>query len=919
MASLNSVQSKDCERKYGKMMLYLVPDHCSYDDILNYLQNGKTLDPIPATSIDGTVAKDDKQLFIMYVQQLKENEAEMRKYDERNRGNTITKIVRNDSIVVDTGPYSAWTHYYNHLKKDGFENIEDILSSSKNILEMLSKETEQDRPVKGAVVGSVQSGKTANMEALMSLAADNGWNMFIILSGTIENLRTQTESRMINDLRKKDDEDPLRIEWTTIKPLLSTKDFDNYLNIDLGENSNKRYLSVILKNSSHLKKLINNLTRLNNIDRMNLVVIDDEADQASVNTKKSERTAINRLIINLINGMDANGRKLDRTYKSVNYICYTATPYAILLNESKGLYPGDFITALTPSRRYFGLERIFGSDDYPGMNIIKVSNDISYDIDILREHPENMPNSMKDCIAWFVCCVAVQRFRNFHKPVSLLMNVDVKTDAHTVVDNAVVHYLKDNKEDLLKRCRTMYEERNNFTAEDLENSVWDYGRNSIDQPFPTIKELPPYDAIEQLVQDLVESDPSRIILDENDEKKKQYQSVGMHICVDNCKNDAEAIGNEKNYTSRLFYPEDDDPILNYTPAFIVIGGNTLSRGLTIKGLVATYFQRNNIKQADTLLQMGRWFGFRNGYELLPRIWMDSRAKNAFEILSTINSKLLSKIAEYSQEGISPNDYSVRIMNVPESNMLKSLTARNKSQGAKSSKLDFSGSDKEFHKYPKDHDELQFNINLTRQFIKNIEQYESERLEGSRYLFRNVPKKIALKFLEDFNRPRDHYAASPDMSIRWMEKTDDDTLGDFNVVLSGNSKPIEGMDESSMEFCDGRFRVNKITRNPSDNSATWIRIKTVRDKADMIADIPSEIISSLDKDDRTELLKGDIRIRSDAKRKAGLDITPLLALYIAHSEGCENDVVMAAWYIPKDAKSEEEFDPTEYMYLEEEDL
>ena len=114
-------------------------------------------------------------------------------------------------------------------------------------------------------------------------------------------------------------------------------------------------------------------------------------------------------------------------------------------------------------------------------------------------------------------------------------------------------------------------------------------------------------------------------------------------------------------------------------------------------------------------------------------------------------------------------------------------------------------------------------------------------------------------------------------------------------------------------------MNKITRNPSDNSATWIRIKTVRDKADMIADIPSEIISSLDKDDRTELLKGDIRIRSDAKRKAGLDITPLLALYIAHSEGCENDVVMAAWYIPKDAKSEEEFDPTEYMYLEEEDL
>ena len=919
MGGLSSQDSEYCEKNFGKLISLVVPKLCSYDDILNYLQNGTEINDVVMMNINTFVEEKDQPIFSRYVSQLKQNEIEIKKCDERNRGNTISKIVRNDSIVVDTGPYSAWTHYYNHLRKEGFENIDDILSSSKNILEMLSKETEQCRPIKGAVVGNVQSGKTANMEALMSLAADNGWNMFIILSGTIENLRTQTEGRMINDLRKKDDDDPLKIEWTTIKPLLSTKDFDNYLNIDLGENSNKRYLSVILKNPSHLRKLIKNLTRLNNIERMNLVVIDDEADQASVNTKKTDRTTINRLIINLINGMDSDGKKLERSYKSVNYICYTATPYAILLNESKGLYPGDFITALTPSRRYFGLDRIFGSDEYPGMNIIKVSNDISYDPQILKEHPENMPNSMKDCIAWFICCVAVQRFRNYHKPVSMLMNVDMKTGAHSIVDTAAIYYLTEHKDDLIKRCKTMYEERNNFTAEDLMKSVWDYGRNSEDHPYPTIKELPPYDAIEQTIHDIVFANPSRIILDENDKKRMHYQNVGIHICVDNCKNDAEAIGNEKNYTSRLFYPEDDDPILNYTPAFIVIGGNTLSRGLTIKGLVATYFQRNNIKQADTLLQMGRWFGFRNGYELLPRIWMDSRAKSAFEALSTINSKLLSKIAEYSQEGISPNDYSVRIMNVPESNMLKALTAKNKSQGAKSSKLDFSGSDKEFHKYPKDHDELQSNIDLTKQFFEDIEGYEAEKLDGNRYLFRNVPKERVLRFLNDFDRPRVHYASSPDMSIRWMMKVDDDTMGDFSVVLSGNAKPIADMERSTIEFCDGKYRVNKITRNPSDSSSTWVEIKTVRDKADMIADLPKDVLDSFDEDDRTKLLKGDIRIRNDAKRKSGLKKTPLLAIYVARTEGCENDVVMASWYIPKDAKSEEEFDPAEYVYLEEEDL
>lgn len=917
MGSLTSNESEYCEKNFGQLVSFIVPKFCSYDDILNYIQNNAQIYYVAKINIDSIVQKNDHPVFLRYISQLKQNEIEIRKCDERNRGNTITKIIRNDSIVVDTGPYSAWTHYYNHLKREGFENIDDILSSSKNILEMLSKNTEQGRPIKGAVIGNVQSGKTANMEALMSLAADNGWNMFIILSGTIENLRTQTEGRMIDDLRKEDDDDPLKIEWTTIKPLLSTNDFDKYLNIDLGENSNKRYLSVILKNPSHLRKLINNLTRLNNIERMNLIVIDDEADQASVNTKTIDRTTINKLIINLINGLDSEGRTLARSYKSVNYICYTATPYAILLNESKGLYPGDFITALTPSRRYFGLERIFGSEEYPGMNIIKVSNDISYDAQTLKEHPENMPNSMKDCIAWFVCCVAVQRFRNYHKPVSMLMNVDMKTDAHTIVDAAVVDYLTKHKGDLLKRCKTMYEERNNFTAEDLEKSVWDYGRNSMDQPFPTIKELPPYDSIEQTIQDIVFSEPSRIILDEND--KKTYQNVGIHICVDNCKNDAEAIGNEKNYTSRLFYPEDRDEVMNYTPAFIVIGGNTLSRGLTIKGLVATYFQRNNIKQADTFLQMGRWFGFRNGYELLPRIWMDSRAKSAFEVLTTINTKLLSKISEYSQEGISPSEYSVRIMNVPESNMLKALTARNKSRGAKSTKLDFSGSDKEFHKYPKDHDELQFNIDLTIQFFEDIDAYYSEELEGNRFLFRNVSKDRVLSYLNEFDRPRDHYAASPDMSIKWMMKTDDDMMGNFSVVLSGNTKPIPEMENATFEFCNGKYKVNKITRNPSDSSATWVQIKTVRDKADMIADIPDEVIESFDKETRTKLQKNDIKIRNIAKKKSGLGKTPLLAIYIANTEGCENDVVMASWYIPKDAKSDVEFDPTEYVYLEEEDL
>ena len=909
---LTPEETRACEKQFGDIVGIAKKKSCSYDDIKNHVLNNAPIDSLVSMLIKEFVNEENKTNFIRYINQLDKNEKRMAELDGRNRGNTITKTIRNSEIDVNCNPDSAWTHYYNHLQNEGFENIDDILSSSKNILEMLKKETEPGHPVKGAVVGNVQSGKTANMEALMSLAADNGWNMFIILSGTIDSLREQTEDRMIGDLRKSSDEDPLRLSWKPLKPLIKPKDFEKYYKMDLGRDGNERYLSVILKNVRHLKSLINNLYRLNNIERMNLIVIDDEADLASVTTNLEIRTMINRLIIYLINGKDAEGRTMSRTFHSVNYICYTATPYAVLLNESKGLYPDDFIFALTPSKRYFGLDRVFGSEIYPGMNIIKVSEDISYSLSELDGHPENMPSSMKDCIAWFICCVAVLRQRNFGKPVSLLMNIDSKTRAHTIVDETVIHYLTEEKEDLLKRCRVMYEEKENFTKDDLEKSVWDYGRYNLDQPFPKIREFPSYEAIEETIFKLVNEKPSRIPIDE---KGDMVFGKGIHVCVDNCKDDADSLDSEGDYTARLIYPKDGDPVLAETPAFLVIGGNTLSRGLTIKGLVSTYFRRINIRQADTLLQMGRWFGYRNGYELLPRIWMDSKAKKAFEILSIINESLLERISEYSKEGMSPGEYSVRVMDIPEANMLKSLTARNKMHGAVSTKLDFSGSDKEFHKYSKD--SLESNMELLKQFIANI-GVKGEPLSGSRYLFRNVPKDYVLDFLDDFDRPRERYASSPDYSIRWMHKAEPGSMDNFNIVLSGNSNPSQKWPDPTVDFNGGEYRINKILRNQSDRSQeNVIQIKTVRDKGDMIADIPPEIMNGLTKDEYTALIKGDIRVRSRVKEMAGLEHTPLLALYVAKCPDYDGDIAMAAWYIPKETKSSETYDVHDYVYLEEE--
>ena len=125
----------------------------------------------------------------------------------------------------------------------------------KNIIELLKDTTERNAPCKGAIIGNVQSGKTANMEALISMASDNGWNIFIILSGIISNLRTQTEDRMISELRK-DPEDPndksYSIDWFALDPLSNSKKFyKEHGAFDLSETSRKRYITVCLKHKKH--------------------------------------------------------------------------------------------------------------------------------------------------------------------------------------------------------------------------------------------------------------------------------------------------------------------------------------------------------------------------------------------------------------------------------------------------------------------------------------------------------------------------------------------------------------------------------------------------------------------------------------------------------------------------------------------
>ena len=197
-------------------------------------------------------------------------------------------------------------------------------------------------------MGNVQSGKTANMAGLMAMVADNGFNYFIVLSGVIENLRKQTANRLYNDLKYS--KVKTLIQWNRIdNPTTRSNDAKfSISNFNLRNDSKEKYFTVCLKQRK-INKSFNWLkSDTNKAKQLKILVIDDEADQASINTKDIEEdtSTINKLIKDIVN---------DKEFLAMNYISYTRTPYANVLNETadSSLYPKDFITLLEPLVRLY--------------------------------------------------------------------------------------------------------------------------------------------------------------------------------------------------------------------------------------------------------------------------------------------------------------------------------------------------------------------------------------------------------------------------------------------------------------------------------------------------------------------------------------------------------------------------------------
>lgn len=791
---------------------------------------------------------------------------------------------QDNAITIPEDETSSWQLYKNKLLMDGFkeETVEEIERTTLKILKRLNGDTTNLGPVKGLVIGNVQSGKTANMAALMAMAADWGWNMFIVLSGTIENLRVQTQNRLFNDLNQQG-----TLWWRQLEHLSKTVDISQKAqSLHFDSNSRERYFTVCLKNSTRLKKLIQWAQADKNKQRqMRILVIDDEADQAGINTCKidaDEVSRISKLIRALVNGKDENGENIDSQYLAMNYIGYTATPYANILNEpyEDSLYPRSFITTLAVSKEYFGPQQIFGytgdSVSFDGMDIVRTIDPIELN-ELKNIHDGNVftiPDSLADAVCWFMCGVGCMRIWGYKKPISMLIHTSQKTAHHSAIAHVVSEWITNTpKEEILKRTeRVWYEETTRFSFEKFREQYPTY-----DRPDDSINKYPEFSAVTEQVDILLGDRISHIELDADGDLT--YHK-GIHLCIDNCLNNG--ITNEGMHV-RLAYP-DSANMPTPAPAFIVVGGATLSRGLTIEGLISTFFLRS-VGQADTLMQMGRWFGYRKKYELLPRLWITDKTRRQFEFLAALDQELRDEIQKMDINRRSPADYGPKVKNSPKVSFIR-ITAKNRMQAATESTMDYSGASNQTYLFDNNAVVLKNNIVLTEDFIQGLGA-ESRPLGHDYFAHNGIWKDVSFGYVRNYierfdfcNRLKVFNDTKPLMD--WIEKvTNEGKLGNWNVIVAGkkNSENEDGL----WKLSNGRIinkinRSRKIPKNETDNNI--LDIGVLRDPTDVLSDIDVDSISDTWlKETIIDFIENGKRVGAAGLRdRAGLETTPQLIIY-----------------------------------------
>lgn len=646
------------------------------------------------------------------------------------------------------------------------EVVDSVAEWSLRILARMPDPQRDRFDCRGLVVGYVQSGKTANYTAVAARAADAGYRLIIVLSGIHNALREQTQFRLDQELTGVVPEGEASVgrpqhgrRW--VRVTAAGRDFPGMLDAGMLQGE-VPILAVVKKHKDILRSLIDHLAEAgpDALRHLPMLVIDDEADQASVNTgdnrppadadldpaeveEDDEDTAPSRI--------NALIRELLALAPRRAYVGYTATPFANALiaplesdrEVGATLFPREFILQLPRPDGYTGTAELFGTEGGPGRDVLRfIPDDEASSLRPgLRERARFRPvvtASLVRAVEDFLLAGAVRLFRGQTGDANTML---VHTTHYTDAQGRIAEVLSGHVEAL--RGEWQFGAGEGGVRGRLAGRWAGDFRRGVDpaegRP-ASFEELVPF--LDRVVERLSVIELNSATSDELDYRRGGQLQV------------------------------------------IAVGGNRLSRGLTLEGLTVSYFIRAS-GMCDTLLQMARWYGYRHGFEDLMKIHTTRDLAGWFAELALVERDLRDELDRMNQQGLTPLEQGVRIRS--HSTML--LTSRLKMRNGTKIRVGYSGQHPQTIVFPFQ-DLAAMEANLAA--LRTLTAAAPSSRHGGGLLLDGVSVDDVLGFIRGFQLAPETRTLVKGHLCAWLERrARSGDLVDWSVYIDGREDGVLG--------------------------------------------------------------------------------------------------------------------------------
>ncbi|MCC5930325.1 MAG: Z1 domain-containing protein [Cyclobacteriaceae bacterium] len=708
---------------------------------------------------------EDRERLIRRVEEIYTiRQDEFKSIDKKDENNPWLNDKRAE-IDFKNGFWGRYEEYLVNEKNFAPDVVQKLDRLTDNILDSLfDPSLKISINKKGLVVGQVQSGKTANYTGLVCKAADAGFKLIVIMAGIHNNLRSQTQLRIDESFLGFDTQHTRALDLKSIKigvgdpyygePIvahsltssLEKGDFTQGAANALGLNfdTSEPIIAVIKKNPHVLKRIhvwlsaqASDNTELGKIIRnKSLLLIDDEADNASINISNDpeKRSSINDWITKILSLFGKNA-----------YVGYTATPFANIFIplDDQNLFPRNFIKNIPAPSNYIGPEKVFGfsplEEGENSNSVLPIINRIDdYSEFVPDRHkkddqlPSSIPESLKRAIRCFIITCAIRRLRgqkNVHNSMLVHVTRFMKWQDHIseLVSNQFLYYrrgIDQNDPMIIAEFKSTFEEdqAGYKSYKTVSNSILNSKLSNLDSQIQVHTWV-------EVLEHLYEA-ASRITV------KSIHGGSGEALDYYDHKNGLSVIA---------------------------VGGNKLSRGLTLEGLSVSYYLRAS-RMYDTLMQMGRWFGYRPGYVDLCRLFT-SRELNEWFCHITHASEELREEFDYMSDvaGSTPEQYALKVRTHPG---VLQISATNKMRSAITVQISWAGRLVESYEFKKEIDLINHNLSNTKKFISSLPIDFQEKDNG--VLWRNISAELVISFFEGIQSVENLKKAEPRKLIQFIQ-------------------------------------------------------------------------------------------------------------------------------------------------------